>query len=1042
MIKLNTVYKAGKQEVKFQEKEPGLVYAEYGDETVEGKMEGNTLKGIFHNKKVNVTGLMELTFHESGFEGRWKKGIEPGELKQKWNAVLIEDKNPTNESKNGYHIFEGEDNIRYEGEWENDEFISGKAEYVDEDGVKVIEEGEFKDLIITSGKITYENGTIEEGTFDEEGVLHGQGKQTYLDEDGVKVIEEGIFEQGNLKEGKITWSDGNTASGTFDEELELNGKGIYTWENGDFQDGTWVHGEFKDGKAKITHDDGEILEGMMKDGEWVEEIKDVLDSEMPLMNRTFQVGDKVKIPNSQRGELSLDEGALKMINNARILDQDFVYINCAIATFGRSSKSFIVGEGIPKNVKDIWYFLSYKMETDNGEPNFRKEDLIFYGEENTYEIKEMTSEEIKSLESSGFKPEEIDLSINLNLPKLKMSSFLDQHETIYYGEVEDGLPKGKGVLVFSYDEILYYENFNESLFDGNIFLGIPKIYGDIIYKFRDGSILKGFLTSEIMSFGQINFSDGSKYIGKLGGKEGGVGWPPRPNGEGSYFNQEDKLVYSGTFSNGKYTDSNGESLALKEIDEAPKLVMRILKSYSYIGYEKNDGGIIGVKHGMGSLENLESSIKFNGEFENNLYHGVGSIEHGNGQTYTGQWKKDKMNGKGIYTWPNGEEYRGDYLNNDRHGKGTYTWPDGQQYIGDWIEGKRHGNGIHSFPDGRKYEGLFTNDKWNGKGTYTWSDGQKYEGEFINGNYHGFGKLIESNGSWKEGTWENDVFISGKAYIIYEGGDTYHGDYSNNTYNGKGIYTWTDGKKYEGECSNGKWHGKGKYTCPDGQKYEGEFINGNYHGFGKLIESNGSWKQGTWENDEFISGKGFWILDSGDTYEGERSQGAWNGTGKYIWASGDSYEGGFKDGKILGKTKHQSENERRQSEEDARKYREEMAQREKDELERKKSEEKKKKQELEEKSKSRYFSIQYSIKLKEDKHQTFHADGFLDAIISGGWSKTEKTHGKGQLIQRTIRVYHEGQSLSNSSAKNYIMRKDADVLSGMAGSSTIIIIKIK
>ena len=221
MIKLNTVYKAGKQEVKFQEKEPGLVYAEYGDETVEGKMDGNTLKGIFHNKKVNVTGIMELTFHETGFEGRWKKGIEPGELKQKWNAVLVEDKNPTNESKNGYHIFEGEDNIRYEGEWENDEFISGKAEYVDEDGVK--------------------------------------------------VIEEGIFEQGNLKEGKITWSDGNTASGTFDEELELNGKGIYTWENGDFQDGTWVHGEFKDGKAKVTHDDGEISEGMMKDGEWVEE---------------------------------------------------------------------------------------------------------------------------------------------------------------------------------------------------------------------------------------------------------------------------------------------------------------------------------------------------------------------------------------------------------------------------------------------------------------------------------------------------------------------------------------------------------------------------------------------------------------------------------------------------------------------------------------------------------------------------------------------------------------------------------------------------
>ena len=224
MIKLNTVYKAGKQDVKFQEKEPGIILAEYGDESIEGNMEGNTLKGIFHNKKVNVTGLMELTFHETGFEGRWKKGLEPGELKQKWNAILVEskEKNVSSEFvKTGFHVFTDEDGIRYEGEWENDEFISGKAEYIDEDGVK--------------------------------------------------VIEEGNFEQGNLKEGKITWADGNTASGTFDEELELNGKGIYTWSNGDFQDGTWVHGEFKDGKAKITHDDGEISEGIMKDGEWVEE---------------------------------------------------------------------------------------------------------------------------------------------------------------------------------------------------------------------------------------------------------------------------------------------------------------------------------------------------------------------------------------------------------------------------------------------------------------------------------------------------------------------------------------------------------------------------------------------------------------------------------------------------------------------------------------------------------------------------------------------------------------------------------------------------
>jgi hypothetical protein len=181
-----------------------------------------------------------------------------------------------------------------------------------------------------------------------------------------------------------------------------------------------------------------------------------------------------------------------------------------------------------------------------------------------------------------------------------------------------------------------------------------------------------------------------------------------------------------------------------------------------------------------------------------------------------------------------------------------------------------------YDSGEKYSGEMLDRKKHGKGTFTWPDGQKYEGDFLNDNYHGLGKLLESNGSWKEGSWENNEFIAGKVYIIYESGNTYQGDYSNNTINGKGIYIW-----------------------PEGQKYEGEFLNGNSHGFGKQVWPNGQWKEGTWENDEFISGKGFWIFDGGDTYEGERSQGAWNGKGKYKWSSGKIYEGEWKDGEQHG-----------------------------------------------------------------------------------------------------------------------------------------------
>ena len=247
MIKLNTPYilSGGNDSVTFIEVSNGLYIGTYAKGSLTGVLKDGVLKATFNNTAVNVTGIMELTFHESGFEGRWKKGLEPGELKQKWNAILVESKEkkvPSEFIKTGFHVFTDEDGVRYEGEWNNDIFLRGKAESIDEDGEKIIEEGDFIDFMLSSGKVTYEDGSFEEGDFDEDGMLH---------------------------EGKITWVDGSWASGVFDEELQLNGKGVYTWANGDFMDGVFAHGELLEGKAKITNEVGEVSEGMMKDGEWV-----------------------------------------------------------------------------------------------------------------------------------------------------------------------------------------------------------------------------------------------------------------------------------------------------------------------------------------------------------------------------------------------------------------------------------------------------------------------------------------------------------------------------------------------------------------------------------------------------------------------------------------------------------------------------------------------------------------------------------------------------------------------------------------------------
>jgi hypothetical protein len=225
MIKVNTPYKLkqGQDSVTFVEVTSGMYSGTYMNGSLTGVLKDNVLVATFNNTAVNISGIMELTFNVNGFEGRWKKGLEPGELKQKWNGVLTESREKSilkEDLKTGFHVYTDDDGIRYEGEWENGVFLKGKSEGVI-DGEKYTEEGNFVDFVLRSGKTIYEDGSSDEGTFDEGGLMHGQG--------------------------------------------------IRTWANGDFEEGFFKEGELLEGKAKITHEDGDVSEGMKKDGEWVDD---------------------------------------------------------------------------------------------------------------------------------------------------------------------------------------------------------------------------------------------------------------------------------------------------------------------------------------------------------------------------------------------------------------------------------------------------------------------------------------------------------------------------------------------------------------------------------------------------------------------------------------------------------------------------------------------------------------------------------------------------------------------------------------------------
>ena len=89
MIKLNTAYTIENGDtVTFTEGKKGTINGAYKDATLTGAFDGNVLKATFHNTKVNATGLMEITFHENGFDAAWKKGLELGPMRGKWEGIL------------------------------------------------------------------------------------------------------------------------------------------------------------------------------------------------------------------------------------------------------------------------------------------------------------------------------------------------------------------------------------------------------------------------------------------------------------------------------------------------------------------------------------------------------------------------------------------------------------------------------------------------------------------------------------------------------------------------------------------------------------------------------------------------------------------------------------------------------------------------------------------------------------------------------------------------------------------------------------------
>ena len=103
--------------------------------------------------------------------------------------------------------------------------------------------------------------------------------------------------------------------------------------------------------------------------------------------------------------------------------------------------------------------------------------------------------------------------------------------------------------------------------------------------------------------------------------------------------------------------------------------------------------------------------------------------------YEGEWKRFesgiKRHGKGTFTT---EEfvYEGDFEEDLFHGEGTLTYQEGTSYIGEFMRGQMTGHGEMTFLDGSRYKGQWRNGRMHGIGTFYTLDGQQWTGAWCHG----------------------------------------------------------------------------------------------------------------------------------------------------------------------------------------------------------------------------------------------------------------------------------------------------------------------
>jgi hypothetical protein len=203
------------------------------------------------------------------------------------------------------------------------------------------------------------------------------------------------------------------------------------------------------------------------------------------------------------------------------------------------------------------------------------------------------------------------------------------------------------------------------------------------------------------------------------------------NGQG--FKKSKTHTYNGVWKDGlmhghcfKFTRPDG-------VSGEGEFVANVLEGHAKVWSEKGEdkwcyeGEFHNDKrHGLGKLTFPNGKQTFVGIFVDDVVSGQGMIHYNDDddRILSGTFNdKIECHGKGLLLHSTEVIYEGDFEHNLFHGVGVAHIPDGSLYRGAFVKGKKHGRGIMTFADKSEYRGQFSQDEIHGEGVFVSADGE-------------------------------------------------------------------------------------------------------------------------------------------------------------------------------------------------------------------------------------------------------------------------------------------------------------------------------